>query len=527
MDKLQNESVEARKRLDELTVKWSEIEDVKDPMGMFEALEAQKQRINELMEQKDLIIMECRKELDAADIRYIQDQEKQTADVQCLVERIDNHIEVMKRAYREHLELLEDTITHERNELRQHACKKWEEMHENRAGNEEVKLRKEKDKREQYAKEIAELQQEQEEITRATRIRLELDNQALEIELQKTKANVLLNSEKLDYNYQVLRKREDENVVIRNQQKRRLGRLYETIATLRKKIRDKTESTTAEVDKLTADIAKFHAGIVDLEKKGDLFTEINEKKYMQVWQMNYDECLKKIDKVLAIDKTLTEQQLGLEWHAPDIELLELNDLPSYKDALKRIKEEQEKPVVSSKLIHVLHFHPSNIFPFLLFFWCILILKKVPNKRCIREALKGFISFYFSFYIKKLETISIVHRQESITKDVHTQRLLKQILQKISDKTEFLVEDKLFDLLKPYTVQEKTLVCLDNVFNALGIHKVDDINSLKDYFLPYAICQDCVGASKRNDADAGKYLFYFLLHNVHNISKVVYCIYFCL
>lgn len=104
----------------------------------------------------------------------------------------------------------------------------------------------------------------------------------------------------------------------------------------------------------------------------------------------------------------------------------------------------------------------------------------------------------------IETISIVCRQESI-KDVHTQRLLKQILQKISDKTEFLVEDKLFDLLKPYTVEQKTLVCLDNVFNALGIHKIDDINSLKDYFLPYAICQDCnsVVGSQRTEIHSFK------------------------
>lgn len=69
-------------------------------------------------------------------------------------------------------------------------------------------------------------------------------------------------------------------------------------------------------------------------------------------------------------------------------------------------------------------------------------------------------------------------------------MLKQILKKISDKTDFLVEEKLFDLLKPYTEEEKTLVCLDNVFNALGIQKVDDINSLKNYFLPYAVCQEC-------------------------------------
>lgn len=349
LEKLQTESTEARKKLESITIRWSEIETIKDPMGTYEALEVQKQRIHELMDQKDEIIQECQKELDAADIRYVQDQDKQNSDIQCLVERIDNQIEVMKRAYKEHLELLEETITHERNELRKHACKKWEDMYLNRASNEELKLRKEKDKREIQAEEIEDLQLEHEEITRATRIRLELDNQALEIELQKTKANVLLNSEKLDYNYQVLRKREDENIIIRNQQKRRLGRLYDTIANLRKKIREKTAASNHEIEKLTSEVVKLHAGILDLEKKASLFTETNDKKYQNVWQMNYEECLSQLDKVLQIDKTLTEQQLGMEWQEPDMDLLQIDDLPSYKSAVNTIKEEIEHPTETSEL----------------------------------------------------------------------------------------------------------------------------------------------------------------------------------
>lgn len=60
-----------------------------------------------------------------------------------------------------------------------------------------------------------------------------------------------------------------------------------------------------------------------------------------------------------------------------------------------------------------------------------------------------------------------------------------------------MEEKLFDLLKPYTEDQKTLVCLDNVFSALGIHKIDDINSLKDYFLPYAFCYDCTDRKRKD------------------------------
>lgn len=48
--------------------------------------------------------------------------------------------------------------------------------------------------------------------------------QVMHHELEQVKAMCLLNAEKLDYNYQVLQKREDENLMMRAQQKRRINR---------------------------------------------------------------------------------------------------------------------------------------------------------------------------------------------------------------------------------------------------------------------------------------------------------------
>jgi len=62
---------------------------------------------------------------------------------------------------------------------------------------------------------------------RETKIRLETDLQTLEQELEQIKAVCLINSEKLDYNYQVLKKREDENIKVKNNQKKTLNK-YES-----------------------------------------------------------------------------------------------------------------------------------------------------------------------------------------------------------------------------------------------------------------------------------------------------------
>lgn len=169
-----------------------------------------------------------------------------------------------------------------------------------------------------YRDEIDRIEQEHIEVTRATRIRLEQDNQALEIELQKVKTNTTLNSEKLDYNFQVLKKREDENLMVRNAQKRRLTKLNETIFVLRRKIKDVQMNCLIETEKLSSDIMKLRFNISHMNTKVNTFAEVNDKKYHSVWQMNKNECSDVLKSILEIDKMLVEQHLGLKWEGPSL-----------------------------------------------------------------------------------------------------------------------------------------------------------------------------------------------------------------
>ena len=65
-----------------------------------------------------------------------------------------------------------------------------------------------------------------------TKIMLETDIQVLEQQLQTMKATYQLNTEKLEYNFQILKKRDEENTVVVNQQKRKITRLSVLFDTL-------------------------------------------------------------------------------------------------------------------------------------------------------------------------------------------------------------------------------------------------------------------------------------------------------
>ena len=357
----------------------------------------------------------------------------------CLVERIDKQMDVMKRTYREHLDILEKTIEDERKILQIITTKKWDSMYEKRAVNEEMRMRRESEKAEFYASEINRIHLEHEELIRATKIRLENDNQALEIEVQKLKRNIMLNSEKLDYNFQVLKKREDENVMVRNQQKRRLAKLADTIVSLKRKLKEAKSTCIIETKKFTADIMKLHGKILDLERKSDLFAEQNNRKYLTVWDINFEECEDALNQVLKIDKMLWEQQLGLEWESPMIKIVRREDLESFQKAELMINGTKTEVADDSKAL-------------------------VPY--------------------------NAEHSKRTREQELMEQKLMRIIFRAIADNSGFLIESKLKVLLMPYTRTERTLVNLDAVFSALGIHQSQEIDYIKEYFVPFTKCKKC-------------------------------------
>ncbi|KAG4072679.1 hypothetical protein HA402_004768 [Bradysia odoriphaga] len=335
---LRNESVEAEKKFVDLKKRWQELIGYKEPMGLYEGLEFQKSKIDDLMAQKNGVIQQLHDALDKSNQRYYEDQEKQDADIDCLIERIDSQVEVMKRAYREHLELLQKTIDDERDAFKNSETEKWQSLYDTREEYEQKHMCRKKEQSAEYNLEIKKIALEHEELIRSTKIRLERDNDELQIQLQNVKAEIMLNSEKLSYNHHVLQKRSDENVIIKGQQKKRLNKLNSLIAGLKAKIKTVKENGEHDISKLTVDVMRLYTNILEMEAKAAIFAEVNDEKYHTVWEMNDKEVKALLRDILAIDKVIFDQQLGIEWHEPDNILLTKMDLVSYNEALKLVEK---------------------------------------------------------------------------------------------------------------------------------------------------------------------------------------------
>ncbi|XP_069705691.1 dynein regulatory complex protein 1 isoform X2 [Periplaneta americana] len=430
LQRLEDQATESMDKFNEVNSKWEVILKSNDPLSLYHDIEEQKEKCAELIAQKDQLIKELKLELKLADELFDEDQKKQKEDLWLLAERIDNQVKVMRRGYKEELKLIEEVIELEHEHLMQANDKKWEALYKEREELEVTHMNKKFEAVDKHEEEIYRVAVEHYEKFREVKIKLETDIQVLQQELEQVKTQCLINKEKLVYNFQVLKKREEENIIVQAQQKRSSNRLQDVVSNLKREIAETEKSTKIESEKLTEEVIKLQHSIMDIENRAEHIAKVNDRKYQQLWKLNQDAAEKLLKKILDIDRVIHEQQLGLEWTPPDLSLLRQEDLVSYHSAKQ----------VFAELLHKKDTHS-------------VVIRDVEN-----------------LYAKE--------------------KLKRNILELIADKSDFLVEQQLKKLLAPYSDTQKTLIKLDSIFTALGVKTEEDMQLLKTCFMPYAKCSIC-------------------------------------
>lgn len=219
----------------------------------------------------------------------------------------------MRKAYREELEMIEEVILAQRRLQIEANNEKWKELYKRRDQDEKNNGEQQSEDYWSFVENLSILNRDFQESYRSTTIKLENDCDELQREFERIKSDAVMNRERLDYNYQILKKREDENLIIRSQQKRRINKLQDCVNSLQTRNNIYYKTTMDKITKLTAEIKKINQNILDIEHKADHMAKVNNLKFKQVWIMNKQRAETLIKKIFDIDKVLYEQQLGIEW----------------------------------------------------------------------------------------------------------------------------------------------------------------------------------------------------------------------
>ncbi|XP_069438925.1 dynein regulatory complex protein 1 [Ovis canadensis] len=434
LEKLENEVKTSQDKFDEITIKWEEGKQRRIPQELWEMLNAQQVHCAGLIEDKNKLISELQQELKMKDDQYVKDLKKQSDDICLLLERMEEQVKNVMKTFRQELQNIEKAFEVERQELLTSNKKKWERALQAHNAKELEYLMNRIKKVEDYEKQLNKQRIWDCEEYNTIKIKLEQDVQILEQQLQQMKATYQLNQEKLEYNFQVLKKRDEESTVIKSQQKRKINRLHDVLNNLRSKYNKQVKQFQEENQSLTSDYKRLVLQFKELQKAMRHFALIDDKQFREIWLMNEEEAKDLINRAFAVDRIINTHHLGLPWMAPNFWFLK-NVGP--------ISQRQQKS--TTQILEE-------------------VLMEAEEERADQDSSES-------------ESYLDLPKQVSA-------RTTRKILMLLCDESGFLIESKLLSLLLPLERSECYLLRLDAVFSALGIENEDDLYKLVNFFLKY-------------------------------------------
>ncbi|KEG08230.1 coiled-coil domain protein [Trypanosoma grayi] len=316
------------------------------PHEMQCALGEQRQQCEALIGVKDRLIEALREQLEEREEEFVAALRRNATDINSLVEEMREQTEKYLDAYTRKLRGVEDAYEEERKE----ALTLWEEeIHQlvRLRRTRETEYRKKREAKILEAqKKIDEKHREScEEYNVIKREHLQEIHGLME-ELERCKAEFLLNGERLSYNLQVLRERVKENKSAQMLHKRKLARLQDTLSSLVARYAESEKRYQRTNKDLTAQLHRVADQYRDLQKKFQKFEKSDKEKYRQLWRMHEEKNIQLAHKCLQADRVLFEDILGVPWNPP-----ELNYWPA-DDTASAVEEEEEDNVSSDDEIEL-------------------------------------------------------------------------------------------------------------------------------------------------------------------------------
>lgn len=434
-EKLEGEANVGAERFEEIMRKWLQSKEKKIPQDLQELLQQQKKSCDQMLDEKDRLIAEFQDELKAQDEQYVKDLKKQAEDVDLLVERMEEQASSLVHAFQEEITEIDRSFAVERQVLMQQYQKEFDEAMQKRSESEMKFMSVREQRLEENKAKLQHLRVRNAEEFSLAKIKLETDIQNLQQQIQQMKATFQLNSEKLEYNFQVLKKRDEENTLTISQQKRRLTRLQDTLNNFRAKLAKQERTNHSELEALMMEYRKNVQQYKELQHKFKHFQLVDVRRFYAIWQMNEENVRTLASEVSSVDEMVYNHQLGLDWVSP----------PDIGSPLKPYLSKFE-PEMSQATMYASQILSDTT----------LVQQREPS-----DMLEA-IPISYSLPVPPM--------------------MVRQVLELLSRESSFLIESKLARLLAPLETEEQLLMKLDSIFKALHVESEDDVQELVRLFV---------------------------------------------
>ena len=232
-----------------------------------------------------------------------------------LIEEYHTNISVLSGRMEYHVHSFESLLDNERNNLesafdtqKSQYLKKgehsWQALLEGAARSSKEQMDSRLALVVEQEKEMDELIVNDYEMLGETKQKMEWNVRCLEEQIEMIQAITHLNTERLDYEIHVLNKHEEENAIIKSEQKRKITVLQDTANKLKSKVKDTEKGIEKEKSQLHDQVKQIKKQIRELEEKQKKFGAQSAKTRNEMTRMMRNEAYMLLDKIQENDKLL-------------------------------------------------------------------------------------------------------------------------------------------------------------------------------------------------------------------------------
>ncbi|XP_068432376.1 dynein regulatory complex protein 1 isoform X2 [Clinocottus analis] len=452
LERLQKDEESSQEIFQEITTGWSAAKQKVIPQELQEALNHQQQLCSALTEDKNKLISDLQQELKVGDERFVKDLRKQEEELDLMMERMENQIKTLTKAYRDELAQMLRLYQEESDVLLTKDKTKWEQRMKELWEEELGRLTQRKKKVEEYEAIIHNVMLE---ITNSDlKNENNVDFQSLERQRQQMKANNMIT------NLTLIKPEVEfsEHKSSLRQMKKRVISLEREMKQLCMKSSTQEKQFAKKSQQLSKEYKRSIEQYEDVQKKIKLFAVADARQFEEMWLMIEADMKQLVERVLVIDSQICKQHLGLSWERPLMDFMELSGpIKPQKQALPAASQifDTGPALQGSQRRMDLSAGP---------------MQETDTESTDMEMYKGG------------ETVQSESGAEGEDWKLSRQTV-KKVMELLCDEASFMMEDKLLKLLASLEKEEETVVKLGSILCSFGIEE-EDVPKLAEFLLKY-------------------------------------------
>ncbi|XP_023266563.1 dynein regulatory complex protein 1 isoform X2 [Seriola lalandi dorsalis] len=453
-ERLENHVKSSQEKFEEITRGWLIVKEKATLQELRKARDSQQQLCALLLEDKKKIINDLQQEMKAGDDRYVKDLRKEAEELDLMIERMEDNMKTLKKAYREEMGQIKRVYQQQNEVIRTRDVTEWEQLLTELWDREQGRLQQRREKVEEYEDVFHRLMlknvdsQNSNQVENNAKIALQVTEREQQ---KKTVDDMVKRLAKIRQEYET------------EEHKVNLGCMKKRALSLQAELKNLVTQNTNYVKRiretrrhLSKKIKRSIQQYERTQKKIKYFIVADATKFEEMWITVEAEVKQLVERALVTDSLICKQHLGLAWKRPPMAFMELSG-----------------PIQPQKQAHKA---ASELFPTGQALQCsqgTMDTSDWPRLEAEADSTDMEMS--------KEGTVGQGEGDAEVEDGKLSMDTLKKVMELLCDEAGFLMEDALLKLLAPLEKEEQIIVKMGSLLCSFGIEE-EDVAKLVHFFL---------------------------------------------